>query len=280
MNTMILANRAKGQFPISIGTSIALEHLFGIDEESRGKAKQWKITDCICINVRTLIRNMLNSVKAHDLIHVDKAQLLVALSHEINLINDIVKEHSQDTMVCSFYIHTYKKLHRLLKTYDPKPPTSSKQKLLQNYEDMALSALIGNREMISTVPLEITDLYITHGRKRNVMLTHCPVDFLLVSFSTVYTDLLESHTGKRKEFFQLNTKLRDKPEHVPFNNITLQIYGDNSGMFYPAATKIRRAVTELGNQNAFNPTTSPSEFLKIIKKKADKDVIAFVNNLT
>lgn len=62
-NLLDIDARTKGQFPISIATSLALEGLFGILEDNKDPNPPWPDYTDLIINVRTLFRNLLGSIE-------------------------------------------------------------------------------------------------------------------------------------------------------------------------------------------------------------------------
>ena len=86
-------DRTKGsKYPISIGTSTALESFFGVSDTmpvKRGKPPYMQY-QCILLNIRTLSRNFLSSYKVNDLINVTTAELYQEFKKELILISNIV----------------------------------------------------------------------------------------------------------------------------------------------------------------------------------------------
>lgn len=278
--TDILNMRTKGKFPISIGTSLALECLFGVCDDKPLKPNEippFRQYDCVMFNVRTIVRNLTNSVPTQEQGLLTKPDVFNAVLAEINLIKEIILEHSKGNILPSFYLHKYTGMKRMFRQFTPRSGFTPKQQHLMGFEEYAVDILSSGKHTPPGIKFEITDLMIKQGKSRNLMLTHYPVDMLTTTFKRV--DLLESHTGTIKTPYDLNTKLKSKPENIPFNRITIQIYGDTAGMFQPAPTAIRKELSELVAKKYINALMSEEKFIKNVKSHGSNDLKSLVLSL-
>lgn len=275
MNEDILAGRAKGFFPLSIGTSVALEALFNLQTPTHEKKKTdpYKKYDCVCINVATLVRNMCNSVKISDLINVSKESFVNSINNEIVIIQQVFEEYGKGRIICCFYRNRYEKMKKYLKDVQFKKPTTVNQQTLL---DLEISIPLLVRCQPENL-MEDSDLYITHGRRNNLLLTHVPFDLLFNSLSSV--SLLESHTGKIKTPSEFNSKLKNAPDTMPFNKITIQVYGDKGGIIIPMGSKIRTLFTQEANSAGVNASMNEDRFIDKMKKVKEPEIRSIMMRL-
>lgn len=287
----ILSMRTKGYYPVSIGTSIGLQTLFGTvssTDLSNGVSANTHLSlngkppfylyDCICINLRTVLRNFLSSMKAQEVLLVDSNELLVAFCQEVLLIDNIIQDQSQGDITVSYYLNSYKRIKSVLKRANIKTEFTAKQ-LVNNQiensviEKFLLSDIVVNR----AVNVEITDNYINHGKIRNILFTHLPVDLLLVPWNNI--DLLESHTGMIKPRYLFNTKLKGTADDVPFNKYSIQLLGDSSGMIQPVDKQVRKEVLKLAKERNFTNLTNQDRFLKELKEHGSTELVSLLNSM-
>lgn len=269
--------RTKGEFPLSIGTSIAIECLLGVNKERTDKSRAtppFNDYQHICINIATISRNIISAIKTDQLDSINERKIKDVIIAEINIIKMLLEEYCGNRISYSFYYNNYKKLNRVLRGGRFKKDYTNKQ--LYQY-------LLEKRscETISTsdVPELIkTDLDIFIGKRRTIMLTHQPVDLLL--FKNGVVELLESHTGRIKKSNEFNTKLKYGGDDVPFNKVTLQIFGDKNGFILPESSKTRNAVLEAFKKAGINKfTTDEKIMLKKLRETRISEAISAVVKL-
>ena len=90
-------------------------------------------------------------------------------------------------------------------------------------------------------------------------MTHHVVDLVTTS-SMARLFLLESYTGVVKDFTQWYTKLTggDKLHYIPFNALTLQVFGDNSVNFKSSSHGIKELVKKIALEAKWTSATSIS----------------------
>lgn len=275
MSLEILSNRAKGEFPLSIGTSVALEKFFGVSNDNSvyRETPPYKKYDCVCINLSTLVRNMIASIKSVDLKEVSKSDFVTTLRNEIEIIRQLFEQYGENKTIVCFYYNHYHNLNLELKHAKFKPSMTDNQLLVY-----LLERNVPKEISFNDIPaFENTHLMITHGRRNNILLTHNPLDLLFNSFTSVA--LLESHTGKVKLPAQFNTKLKSAPENMPFNKITLQIYGDKAGTILPLPSKERSLFSEEASKLGVNSAMDIKRFIARMKESKEPSVKALVSRL-
>lgn len=264
----VLDQRTLGKFPVSIGTAIALEVLFGVNDDKPHPSnvpKYYLYYQSIEFNVKTLLRNMLNSISANALQQIDIADVLNTLASEIITIRNLVTDNSEGKVSCSFYINSYKKINKLFKKANYKVPSTGKQQFLNHIETKICEQIVYSKVLQGeNINLITSDYTISTHHVKSLLLTHLPVDLLLFTSSHIY--LLESHTGKIKDAQQLHTKLKSANENIPFNKFTIQLYGDTGGMFLSTDSKLARQLNELSKESPIISVMSEDAFYRTVKR--------------
>ncbi len=235
--------RAMGRLPISLPTSIAIETLFGLNENqsndlSKDKTELW-------INISTLIRNLVSSLDKETQGIVSDYELANTVMDEMEIIESSVREYSNHLSV-KFYIVHYDKLKSIYPNANYRDSvTERKQFISLLYQNTLMNIKqIDTNNKISVFDIDIKPLISS----KIVMLTHNAVD---LTSSVYFTDvvLLESHTGKLKSNKDWYTKMStpDKSELLPFTRPILIYFGD-SEIFRPQPIKYRRIILETASK--------------------------------
>lgn len=256
MNAQKIAidNREKGQFPISIGTSLALEAGAGSYPDRPEHPAPFTRVKQLWINLRTLVRN-LNSCLPTDvkdtLLPDDLWEFVL---EEMAIIPAAVTNVSQGNTQVVFYASDYKNMQRRFPGALLRQPRTAKQIMQHSVEETTLKmALAKNQDF----DVKLFDMEIEGQYPASFILTHLPVD-LLARYRFERLELLESHTGSIKGPAAWNTKLTNGREltHVPFNRFTLQLFGDNGNMFAPHPLTLRREVMALAHRWSWTNVTT------------------------
>lgn len=255
MSNQILDNRAMSGFPVSIATGLALETIFTpikevFDEarEAPPKANLKNYTDYL-INVSTLLRNLVTSVKYEELVKLSNKDIFNCLLEEIEFLHNFFQMHS---LPLKFYIHSYQYPK---KTYADKLrlASSDQQKHHADINDYCLSKI--QREDDT---LQFSKSISLSKDSSCLLLTHVPWD--LLSYDNFQNlELLESHTGVIKTRKDWNTKYFKLPEKdmsfLPFMEYLLTTFGD-SVMFKPGPMKDRVTLYETLLKKRVHPLMS------------------------
>lgn len=271
-----LVSRSLGKFPISIGTSNALEGFFGLKE---GMTKSpHRSYGNILVNLRTLIRNIYQSVPTNDQTHFTPSIMIKLMTEEMILIRDIVRDQSGARINTYWYLPMYQQIDKTYpnaRTIESQPPKqqiyfgfelATYQLLLKLQEADVLKEFIhipdkwfgfnisDNLPNIKGLPLVI---------KPSVLLTHISLDLLTIN--PPKKGLLESHTGAVKGPSEFPTKLKGKPENMPFDIMTLQMFGDTAGLFLPMQQSFRTELLKVAKQKHWNFATTPMRIKMDVK---------------
>lgn len=248
--------REKGQFPISISTSLALEGASGIYPERPESPAPFDTPPTeLWVNVRTLFRNLLGSLKtAEDRNGVLPNALHVALTEEMTIVEAVVNKASQGRTGVVYYACDYTSLPRKYPKAQLKESKTSNQLTYLALEQQTLKLVMKEH---GSEDLRHFDIELTGAHKDAWMISHLPVDLLSKShFQSL--KLLESHTGVLKGPSLWYTKLtngKDLP-HIPFGPFALQVFGDGGHHFQQMPRVIREEVLRLAEEYKWNATTT------------------------
>lgn len=272
--------RTKGKYPVSIGTSTALESFFGVSDSRPLAANQpapYLEYQCIVANVRTMARNYISSYKTQEIALISYDVLFSGFLEELILINNIINDQSSGKIIVSFYNHTYLKLRSHLKKVNLRLTFTPKQQLTIDLENKLSASIQASAEALKQhVAYEQTNDLIRQGKRRNVIMTHYPMDLLMTPLNP---NLLESHTGRIKKPYEFSSKLKRAGEHVPFNKYTLQIMGDTAGNIIPASSKMRNELMKICKDNGIVPVTQDKRFIKIVKEHASSELRSLLSGM-
>ncbi len=279
-----ISSRTISAFPISVGTSLALESAFlsetpSIDPD-REIPQKVNLADYneFWINISTLFRNLFGSLTKEGSKRVLPRELAQGLIEEIEFIQNIVSTETlnrtktffyicQFTNIVSLYPHAYLRQDNtdLQKTY----------RALHNNTIQEVLKYFGKQDFLKIFNSEIKST----NHAKALFITHIAHDLLsYTNFNEIH--LLESHTGVLKKRHQWNTKYTDGKtlSMMPFNKGLLQIFGD-SETFRPFPIKVRQTVIELATINKWTPATTKDKILSNIEKLPDKFTVSVLKDV-
>ena len=257
-----VSERTISAFPLSVGTSLALESLFSgslapIDPERQIVHVNPNRYQEIWINLSTLFRNVVQACSKEAVQRTSVQEYVDTLLLEIQVINTVFAE--QSSCIPMFYHMTYPRVESKAKSKkiilrDPK--TDLQRKYHYNH-DTTIDRLY---KLTDSIRL-FKDTIIPPHRTDALILTHLPYDLLSrPKFNSLA--LLESHTGLVKDRTLWASKLYPLPEtdmsHLPFNELSLFIFGDKV-QISPSVIKLRRLVYECSLKRHWNPLTTPEK---------------------
>ena len=278
----IIDSRTTSSFGISIGTSLALETIFGVDKDTYDNERVFNritINDYkfYYINVLTLIRNIYTSIASIDLTKLldssHKEIIENTLYGEIEMIDSLFRSVKCEVV---FFLPNYGKV--------------SNKVFLRSNKSMTKKDTIhvNSISMLSSISKELTKLNLnilegTHkldsSQDKILITTHIAVD--LLNYKNVrQLFLLESHTGIVKRYSEFNSKyLKSKvldTNRLPFTEILLRLLGDNLILETPLV-KFNSNISTISELHKWNPLTSRTKV--ITNLKGDKDVRDSMNAL-
>lgn len=273
----LLTNRAVGQFPLSIATSLAIESLIGIFPDAPSEHPPIRDHDSLWVNMRTLIRNLLGSLKTEDRKHLTEHTVAEYIVNEMRTIETVCVEHGDGRFEVAFYKCSYTDLSYSYNKSILKVPSTPGQKLSWAFEENVLKVI--DEEYQGHIP------YLTLTRKfpevhsRVLLISHYPVD-LLQRYKFDNLALLETHTGAVKPPNMWNTKLKDgrELERIPFDRMTLQMFGDGI-TFSPMNLKVRQKLVEIAEKNKWTPLTTKEFVIYCVEQNRDPALESLVKDL-
>lgn len=243
----------QGQYPVSIGTSLALETLFGINENVKPtNPLPYTQYDNLFINIRTLVRNLYGAVSKELKVQWTAQHYLKKVLEELRDIPTVIADQSHEKLSVIYYFSEFTSLereypHALIKKANP-------GNLYDNVEQYVIDQ-IKRLTKQGKINAMICDVKVPIPDERNLILTHFPLD-LVPYVSARNLDLLESHTGAIKNRHKWYTKLKGKDmERIPFSRKTIQIFGDGR-TFTGVTPKGKKMVMDFSVENRWNQTTT------------------------
>lgn len=244
-----MAERAVGlEFAVSIATAEAFEKKILVDNRSM---------DEVWINVRTLARNFWGSYKKEErpALH----ELYPVFAEELQTI----KALESTGVKINYYLPSYESIKTGFSHASLRVAKTDNQKEYQNAED-SLSASVAQGPSLGIV---MCDSKIPAPGGKVFLLTHFPVD-LLSRFAFEYVELLESSTGVSKPPTDWNTKINLPKDYrlMPFNELTLQVYGDKGKHFNAMPAGYKNALTAVAIEGGWKLSTRKDKMRMDIKK--------------
>lgn len=283
----ILNGREKGQFPLSIATSLALEGALGILEESphlqNPTSPPINEYNELWINIRTLYRNLHSSMQREVADTLPIPAFVEALHEELVIIQGIIADKMKHRMKMVAYACTYRELGSRFPHAKFRTEMTDRQKVYSMFENGSIEGLLQMQASAHTV--DIRDFNMTILADANagkvLLMTHYPVD-LLTFTGARQLGLLESHTGVIKKQHQWYTKLKDGKDlvRIPFSRMSLQMFGDSAGMFYPYPIAYRRLMLECAQKYNWTQTTTKDRVLLTVGLMKNFDLEKAVRELS
>jgi len=273
----LLADRTMGQFPISIPTSLAIESAIGILPEAPTDAPEIGRRDVLMLNVRTLLRNLYNTLEASQRPLLEEYTIAEAIAAEIRTIESVIAEHSDGRCAVATYYCSHIDVGRKFSKALIKPIQTPAQKFYWTIETAVMKYLQEDFKATTPISKYVTDFPDIQGE--GLILTHYPID-LLQRYRFSSLALLESHTGSVKQSLMWNTKLQNGKDHpnLPFDRMTLQMFGDGV-VFSPMPIKIRKRVLEVAQKNNWTPASTKDFVIATIVERRDPALEMLVKDL-
>lgn len=270
-----LVDRATSAFPISIGTSLALESLFPGTQPAYDPARPIPQRVDVAqyqtfwINLMTLYRNILGAVEKASAHLPMPGDILDALVYEIEVIKHAVQLHTHGKTKVCFYASNYKGLPRHYPHAKVRVDGTDKQKAYSQNMQAVIKAYFKDHPESET--LQLFELLLTPAVKtKALILTHYAHD-LLSWKSFMELDLIESHTGVLKRRALWYTKLQNGKDlaRIPFGAMAMQVFGDGQ-TFSPMPLPVRKQVLDLAEHYKWTATTTTDRIVLGLSTMSDK----------
>jgi hypothetical protein len=276
----VLSARDMGQIPVSIGTSLALEGAFGILEDNHDQNPVINRVDVVYVNLRTLIRNMVGAIEADDLSHVFPEDMAAILINEIITVEQAISSASSGRVKTQIYLCNYRDIPKRYPFAILKNANTDRQRIAALREENAVIELKGQLQHHPQIKIIETDTELKPDPRKVLMLTSYAVD-LLQRYSFSGLTLLESHTGAVKSQAMWHSKLTGGKEltNIPFDQMTMQFFGDGSNLFTGYPIKYRRVVLDCAEKNRWNSLSTKDYIISCIQKLHEPELEKLIRNL-
>jgi hypothetical protein len=264
----IIDQREKGAVPVSIGTSLAIEGAAGAyPDRPENPAPILKVKE-VWFNIRTIIRNLVESIPTDQRDALTAEALWPALVEEVTIIEAAIVRASTGMARAVFYLCNYLHLQRKFPKAVLRQANTPKQIKMRDLEEGLLRRI--GKEGISVDYRVFNSHEITGHHPESFILTHYPVD-LLARYAFKKLELLESHTGIVKGYTQWHTKLTGGNEHdnIPFCALTLQVFGDKGNHFAAMSSRLKKAVLDVAASENWSSVTTRDKMLLSFRKVED-----------
>lgn len=287
-NTNPLHFRKTSGFSLSLATGLAMETLFRPRQEvfdpDRVVPKSPKRNyNVLAVSVQTLIRNIVNACDNEHWVGLNPTQVLEVLIQEIEVLRSLCLNEGMGKIQAVFFESDYDTvmvgLSPLFRLREDTTPTL---RMMRSLMENTVSDLKKAQEQV----FQIRDVERMCQSSEVLMLTHRPMD-LLIYPNVKWLSLLESHTGKVKDYRDWNTKYHRfvdaRFDRLPFLRVLLYLFGDSSTIA-PTSLKIRRKILEEAERDRWNPGTSNFRVMTCLERLFEgegaivKD-LRYINNI-
>jgi hypothetical protein len=242
---------------LSIGTALAIEAYV--------KEKKTQ-TPFLLVNVRTVLRNLMESVEKDVLLRVKAEDLATVLLDELAFIHRELPPLTGQVTQVQFYYPTYSDLQRILPYAELREITTPAQKFQVALEQHVFAHL----QRQKTEPWERVATRHPGLKQATTILTHSPCDLLAKPYFP-QLQLLESHTGAIKGYTLWHTKYTNGKELdcIPFGRFGLQIFGDNNTLLKQKPFKVKQLVLGMAKADHWTSMSSDDRIRASINKHKD-----------
>lgn len=276
----VISARDTGQIPISIGTSLALEGAFGILEDNQDQNPVINRVDVVYVNLRTLIRNLVGAIAPDDLSHVFPEDMAAILLNEIITIEQAISSFTKGRVKTQVYLCNYRTVPKRFPFGILKAANTDRQRTAALREENTVIELMTLLRDNPQVRIIETDMDLKPDPRKVLMLTSYAVD-LLQRYSFTSLTLLESHTGSVKSQAMWHSKLTGGKDltNIPFDQMTIQFFGDNGNLFTGFPIKYRRVLLDIAAKNRWNSLTTKDYVISCVQKTHEPELEKLIRNL-
>jgi len=219
-------DRETGQFPLSIGTSLALEGLLGVHPQAPKQPSGVGQIGEVWVNLRTLIRNFYAAMTVEVAAKAPMELAAQVLCEELGSIPDVLNQHARGRYILKVYHNDLTDFKWQFPHAVHKTPKTEKQRQYHTFETLVLKLMLLQLGH-DRYPVLVVKRYPDNSNRVAALLTHHTHELLWrTRFSRLF--LLESHTGRLKSTGQWGGKLNgvSEDDHLPLNEFTLQLFGE------------------------------------------------------
>lgn len=281
MRTSAIYSRTKSTYPISIGTSLALEtitqHTTEKDREIPGLSGTPSAYAVFAISINTLLHSMINAIEediSSAVITPELSSVLIQnIIEELNIIEEIVSVYH---MQVHPYVNSFKSAKLIGKELGNLRSFSGKR---LKTEQLVHSGVMEAIAQGYTTYDSVTKLSLTRPGSRVLALTSFPMDLI---GNERAVSLLQPHTGvvlERDLFFRKFYPLpKTDIDMIPFNRTTHMLFGDKY-IYKPISLKLRKQIVSIGLDKGWNYNTARSKVIFDILESADEELKEIIHKI-
>ena len=266
------AQHAKGAYPISVGTSLAIEKLINHEKHqanSPATTDEMKKFDALFISTNTLIRNALSSMPSEVQNGINPGTLTEWVLRDMQLIQAIF---DQEKIPVVFYALSYKSLSKTYPVGTQRIPKTVKQMASKELFDAVSDAVTkqivkDHRDGMKDTILLSGDMSVVVEYQRPLFMTSNSIDVIEMGKGGKFA-LIQSYTAKIIDafdmfhFFQVNSKHKERSyDRVPFNRLFIQIFGDGK-TFHQMGIVLLNQILDCADKNEWTQR-STAERIKL-----------------
>lgn len=269
--------REKGAFPVSIGTSLALESACGQHPDIQTSDIPILQYSEFWVNMKTLFRNYLGSLGEELRKAVNPKQIASDLTDEMSEIEKALVEKNPRIKV-QFYLCDYNLNIRSKDVVVRTDKTPLQALFTVTYKEtmaIILKTLKTNEDnRIAVFATKIKPKF----RVTAMIMTHIAYD-LLAYYDFEDLVLIESHTGTIKPKSKWYTKFYNGNdlEIIPFREDMLKIFGDKE-IFAPMPKAMREEVLTIAKADRWSQLTTKDKILHSLAKMKNRYVAEIIKS--
>lgn len=244
-----IRERVYSSVPVSVGTGLALESLV---QQPLAKYQS------LLFNARTLVRNAAAAFELEGEVLPTHEELLSALKEDVfQIVEALIPLTETRQFDIIFYYPAYDRLPFIFPEAKVKLDSSPNLTPYQSATSTLFKSVIADFMAAHPNVFVKTKVGLPRFNGKALVLSHHMVDFITTkAYSRL--NLIESHTGAVKKFTQLNTKMTggSKLAEMPFNQLTLQVFGDKAVNFYSLSGLLKNALLVIAKDGNWKPDTT------------------------
>jgi hypothetical protein len=254
-----------GEYPISVGTSLALEGFFRKEPNNRQERIRTAITK-LWVNLETVVRNAIEAYPSDNLKTLPLNDVVDSVFEDVEAIQTTIRDQSEGSVALVLYYEDPEERKWLFPHAQWRVPTTERKKRISLLHDLATRQVSGMM-LEKKMPLNIIKRRPPVSHDHVAILTH-HIHNLFWERSFGYLVLLESYTGALKDANLWSGKMKgvDVRDQMPFNPLTLQILGDGS-LFAGESRVIQRELKVLARNANWTKVTTRERILNDISRQ-------------
>jgi len=279
-----LSERTVSSYAVSIGTAMALE-TFGMgqrpayDPERQVQHMPLSKYQEFWINLVTLFRNMVSSVKSEHRDQLKPEDLADCLAEELDVIDAAIAALSGGATRVVYYTCGYTAMKNAFQHAELRVDRTENQRQYTELATKTINAFYKKYKHLR-VHRHFSTMISPNAKTKAVMLSHYAVDLLSWKmFANL--ELLESHTGRikpRTEWYTKYVNGKERCVRIPWDRRMLQVFGDQH-TFSPLKKAVIDAVLAVAEEHQWTQATTDDRIRLGIGSMKDKYAAAILASM-